>query len=162
MRIDRQDLPGVGVLHVFTTRAGQRVGVIQRRDGRRILAIYRDDDPQAVHRAATFDAQEAHDLVDLLHPVLTVEHIDPAPNGPCVARLRVLAGSQAVGQAISSLDTPDARIVAVIRDGTLTGRAHPSIPVRGGDTVIAAGTVEGINTMAGQLGAAEPGLPAAL
>ncbi|GAA4727677.1 TrkA C-terminal domain-containing protein [Phytohabitans rumicis] len=157
MWIDRQDLPGIGTLHAFTTRAGQRVGVIRRRDGRHTLAIYRDDDPQAVHRAATFEPDEAHHIGDLLHATFTVEHIDASADGPCLARLQVPAASPAVGHDPTALKTPGVRVLAVIRDGALTGWPHPGALLSGGDTVVAAGTMDGITTLARLLDATEFG-----
>jgi len=145
MRIDRQELPGIGTLHAFSTRAGQRVGVIQRRDGLRTLALYRDDDPQAVHRAATFDAEEAHHLVDLLHPTVTVEHVDPVPDGPRVARLAVVTGSPAAGRPVGALA---ARVLAIVRDGHLVGWPDDDAELRGGDTIVVAGTPESVDEVA--------------
>ncbi|MDQ7910604.1 TrkA C-terminal domain-containing protein [Phytohabitans sp. ZYX-F-186] len=151
MRIDRQEVPGIGTLHAFTTRAGQRVGVIQRRDGLRTLALYRDDDPQAVQRAATFDADEAHHLVDLLHPAMTVEHVDPVPDGPCLARLAVVTGSPAAGRPLGRLDARAARVLALVRDGRLVGWPDARTELRGGDTLVVAGTPEGVDALAAML-----------
>ncbi|MFC0528748.1 TrkA C-terminal domain-containing protein [Phytohabitans kaempferiae] len=155
MRIDRQELPGIGTLHAFTTRAGQRVGVIQRRDGQRTLALYRDDDPHAVHRAATLDADEAHHLVDLLHPVVTVDHVDPSADQPSLVRLKVLSGSPADGQRLSVLETPDTRVLAIIRDGQLVGWPSADTTLRASDTIVATGTAAGIDALTRHLDGGE-------
>ncbi|WP_173165139.1 TrkA C-terminal domain-containing protein [Phytohabitans suffuscus] len=145
MRIDRHELPGIGTLHAFTTRAGQRVGVIQRRDGLRTLALYRDDDPQAVHRAATLDPDEAHHLVDLLHPTVTVEHVTPVSSGPHVARLAVAAGSPVVGRRVGTLD---ARVIALVRDGDLVSWPDEGTELRDGDSIVVAGSADAVDAVA--------------
>ena len=38
-------LPGVGVRHDYTTEAGERVGVLTHRGGRREILVYDRDDP---------------------------------------------------------------------------------------------------------------------
>lgn len=151
MRIDRQALPGIGTLLAFTTRAGQRIGVIQRRDGLRTLALYRDDDPQEVHQAATLDPDEAHHLVELLHPALTVDNLDPAADEPRLVRLAVLAGSPAAGRRVGALDTPAARVLALVRDGRVVNWPAPHTLLEDGDTIIAAGTPDGIDALAREL-----------
>ncbi|NUR92910.1 MAG: potassium transporter TrkA, partial [Nonomuraea sp.] len=45
MEVEQTALPGIGLRHDFTTRAGRRVGVISHRTGRRDLVIYDQDDP---------------------------------------------------------------------------------------------------------------------
>lgn len=142
MMIDRAALPGLGVSHAFTTRSGDRVGVVTLHNGQRIVTLYRLDDPQAVDRAATLEPTEAGQLADLLRPAMTVSRA-----GPDVARLNVLAGSPADGGPVSAIEAGGARVVAVIRDGRL---ATPDA-LRVGDTVVAVGDPDGIAALAGRL-----------
>jgi TrkA domain protein len=47
MEIQETALPGVGLRHDFTTRAGRQLGVVTHRTGRRDLLLYDRDDPDA-------------------------------------------------------------------------------------------------------------------
>ncbi|MGH2814647.1 MAG: TrkA C-terminal domain-containing protein [Actinomycetota bacterium] len=48
MDIQETNLPGVGLRHDFTTRAGRQLGVVTHRTGRRDLLVYDREDPDAV------------------------------------------------------------------------------------------------------------------
>jgi len=148
MRIDLLRLPGVGLCHAFTTRGGGRVGVILLHSGQRVLALYRLDDPQAVDRAVTLDADEAHQLADLLRPTVTVERAPLGRSGADVARLTVPPGSPADGVPVSAAEAGGARVVALIRDGRLIGWPAPDAALRTGDTVVAVGEPDGIAALA--------------
>ena len=150
--IDRSRLPGFGVSHAFTTRAGARIGVVTLHSGLRLLAFYRPDDPQAVDRATALETDEAAQLADLLRPTVTVTHAAaPRPDGVDVARLTVLAGSPADGVPVSAVEAGGARVVALIRDGRLEGWPAPDAALRHGDTVVAVGDPDGIAALAAAL-----------
>lgn len=59
-------LPGVGVRHEFTSGAGRRVAVVSHRSGRRELALYRRDDPDACRTILELDADDAATLAQIL------------------------------------------------------------------------------------------------
>lgn len=149
MRIDRQEIPGVGTLHAFTTRAGQRVGVIVRRDGQRTIALYRDDDPDAVQRSVTLNPDEAHHLVDLLSSAVTVEHVDVVPDGTDLARLAVAAGSAAAGRPLGDVVTGETRALALVRDGRVIGWPDAGTELDAGDVLVVAGTPGDVKSLAG-------------
>ena len=65
-RISETRLPGVGVRHDFTTRAGRRVGVITHRGGQRELLVYAEDDPDACTEILRLEQSETQTLAELL------------------------------------------------------------------------------------------------
>ncbi|MCC5580014.1 hypothetical protein IMZ11_30760 [Microtetraspora sp. AC03309] len=67
MDIARTTVPGVGVLHHCSTRAGQRFGVMVDETDRRSLLIYESsDDPDVPRQTIVLDHDEADQVADLL------------------------------------------------------------------------------------------------
>ena len=66
MDIEETNLPGVGVRHDFTTRAGRQLGVVTHRTGRRDLLVYDRADPDACQEVIQLTDEEADTLADLL------------------------------------------------------------------------------------------------
>nr|KGA06343.1 MAG: K(+)/H(+) antiporter subunit khtT [actinobacterium acMicro-1] len=66
MRIEKIDLPGVGIRHDMVTKHGRHVGVLNYRDGRRELALYDPEDPDTVLDFIELDDDESDALSDLL------------------------------------------------------------------------------------------------
>jgi len=66
VRIEKIDLPGVGIRHDMVTKHGRHVGVLNYRDGRRELALYDPEDPDTVLDFIELDDDESDALSDLL------------------------------------------------------------------------------------------------
>lgn len=66
VRIEKIDLPGVGIRHDMVTKHGRHVGVLKYRDGRRELAFYDPEDPDTVLDSIELDDDESDALSDLL------------------------------------------------------------------------------------------------
>jgi K+/H+ antiporter YhaU regulatory subunit KhtT len=66
MEIQETTLPGVGLRHEFTTRAGRQLGVVTHRTGRRDLLVYDRNDPDACQEVIQLTQEEADALADLL------------------------------------------------------------------------------------------------
>lgn len=66
MNIERTALPGIGVRHIFTTREGRRIGIIEYQVGDRRDVVH--DDPTDPDRmvALTLTRSEATALAALL------------------------------------------------------------------------------------------------
>ncbi|MGZ5405591.1 MAG: hypothetical protein ACXWDL_13140, partial [Nocardioides sp.] len=47
MEVFETRLPGIGIRYEFTSSANDRLGVVVRRDGRRELVLYDEEDPDA-------------------------------------------------------------------------------------------------------------------
>ena len=67
MEIQETALPGVGLRHDFTTRAGRQLGVVTHRTGRRDLLLYDRHDPDATQEVIRLTQEEA----DTLDPTST-------------------------------------------------------------------------------------------
>lgn len=164
--VRRVTLPGVGVLHSFTTDDGAEVAVVAHRTGSSDLvsrpAGARGDDDAITVR---LDEDEAHTLAELLGGTRIVESIAELDELPGVPIDWVtLDGRDAMaGRAIG--DLPMVRgvvLVAVVRDDHALPAPASDFVVRTGDTLVAVGPTEGIEQFfrairegAGLLGDAE-------
>ncbi|MFD7658695.1 hypothetical protein ACFV4N_32370 [Actinosynnema sp. NPDC059797] len=62
----RSTVPGSGVVHHFTTRAGLHLGVLVDPDERRTLLVYGSDDPDRPAHAVVLDPDEADQVAEVL------------------------------------------------------------------------------------------------
>lgn len=151
--IDETPLPGLGVRHDFATRAGERVGVVTHRTGRRELLVYSAGDPDACREAIQLTAAESEALAGLLaassvtrrrdsprHPVdgLAVDWIPVPPGSPFAGRSIAAAGVRSV---------TGVSIVAVLRQGAAFPSPRPEFTLHAGDTAVVVGTPEGIEAL---------------
>jgi TrkA domain protein len=149
-RVTETSLPGVGVRHDFTTRNGDRLGVITHRTGRRDLLVYDRRDPDACAEVLRLDDEESSALAELLGgtrvteaqaalaqtiPGLTIDWLPIGPSAACAS-----CSLQSLGVRAQTGVT----IVAVARDGTTIPSPGPEFQLMAGDTAIAVGTPEGI------------------
>lgn len=149
-RIEETKLPGVGVRYEFETEAGQRVGVILHRTGRREMFVCPADDPDLTALALQLSEDEAHTLVDALGGSQVVEnlaHLQQSVEGLAIDWLTVEPESKYADRSIG-----DARIrtrtgvsvVAVVRGDDPYPAPGPDFHVEAGDTLIVVGTPKGI------------------
>ena len=151
--IDETLLPGVGVRHDFVTRAGERVGVVTHRSGRRDLLVYARDDPDACRESIQLTADESGALSGLLatarvtprqratrQPVdgLAVDWIPVPPGSPFEGRSIAAAGVRSV---------TGVSIVAVLRSGTAFPSPRPEFTLHAGDTAVVVGPPDGIEAL---------------
>jgi len=66
--VERTKLPGVGDRRDFVTQAGERIGVVTHRDGRRELLVYRREDPDSCYVVAELSDDDVRHLVELFDP----------------------------------------------------------------------------------------------
>lgn len=152
-RITETRLPGVGVRHEFVAASGQRIAVVSHRSGRRELAIYRSDDPDACTTVLELDDHDTAVLAEILGApqvaaaVTAMQRIE----GLGIDWLHVEASSPASGTTIGAgryRTRTGASIVAVLRDDQTHPAPGPEFELRAGDVVVAVGTAESL----GQLG----------
>ncbi|MBO3743050.1 cation:proton antiporter regulatory subunit [Actinoplanes flavus] len=140
MTLERIGLPGVGVSHLLTTRDGARLGIVVRPDGGRDLAVYDPADPDRAAGSVVLCAEEAHLVADVLHTVVTLDHVDgpgAAADGMRAVRIRVPAGCGWVDRPLAT--SHGAEVVAVIRGARVLPHPGSAFSLRAGDVLIAVG-----------------------
>ncbi|MDI2129166.1 hypothetical protein [Yinghuangia seranimata] len=64
--ITSNPLPGIGTQYILTTQGGRALSIVAARDGRRSLAIFEIDDPDACGPGVRLTPAEATALAELL------------------------------------------------------------------------------------------------
>lgn len=147
------NLPGIGVKHDFTTEDGRDVGVLVHRDGRRDIVVYDADDPDICSAQISFSAPDTRTLSELLGASRVTEAIGVVTQeieGLGIEWLPISSDSPAVGITIGQgayRTRTGASIVAVIRGATAHPAPDPDFRIEDGDTVVAAGTVDGLSAL---------------
>jgi TrkA domain protein len=151
----------VGLRHEFTTRSGQRVGVVSHRTGRRDLVLYGADDPDAVRTGVALTVEESANLAELLggtQLTASLADLQHSIEGLALDWVPVPPGSPFAGRSIAAAgvrSTTGVSIVAVLRPGAAgkPAPAHafpaprPDFVLQAGDTVVVVGTAEGIEAL---------------
>ena len=147
--ISEVTLPGVGVRHEFTTASGQRIAVVSYRAGRREIAVYRKDDPDACSAVLELDADDAAALGGVLgapQMAATVTAMQKL-EGLALDWLTVSPSSPAAGKTIADGEyrsRTGSSVVAVIRGNETIPAPGPEFGFEAGDVVVAVGTAEGL------------------
>lgn len=150
-RIEETQLPGVGLRHDFVTKAGDRIGVISHRTGRRELLIYDRHDPDACREAIRLEEEEGHALAEVLGGTQVAESLDAmiqqSVQGLTIDWLAATTAWSCAGHTIA--DTmlrarTGVSIVAVVRDGETVPSPAPDFRIDAGDILVVVGTPEGI------------------
>lgn len=149
-------LPGIGVKYDLTTREHQHLSVIAHRDGARTVNVYRPDDPDACSQSLRLNPGESAALVDALMPAHHSPNVLHTTDLGLVAeRIELSVSSQWNGRLLGETrirsDTGSS-IVAVLRRAEAIPSPAPDFRLAGGDTLIAIGTREGVETAAEILG----------
>jgi TrkA domain protein len=157
MDIHETVLPGVGLRHDFTTKAGRQIGVITHRTGRRDLLIYDQEDPDACQEVVELTGDEAEALGELLGADRVVEHLADLQRieGLAIDWLAVRPGSPFAGRTIADTQARSrtgVSIVAALRDGGAIPAPAPDVRLEPGDTLVVVGTTDGISALTDLLG----------
>ncbi|GGK35354.1 potassium transporter TrkA [Pilimelia terevasa] len=162
VRIEQSELPGIGVRHDLLTASHRRVGVVTRRNGRRDLVVYSQDDPDASAATIPLTNEEADALASLLGASLILEQL---------ASLREQAAGLLTEQVPLTLGTPyvdralgdakirtrtSASIVAVLRGSDTIPSPGPAFIFAAGDVVVLVGTRPGLDSATRLLTDADP------
>ncbi|MGD9704177.1 MAG: cation:proton antiporter regulatory subunit [Acidimicrobiia bacterium] len=154
MEVFETALPGVGVRYEFTSTAGDRLGVVVRRDSRRELVLYDDDDPDAARDIVELTRDEAAVLVELLGGTKVTERISDLRHE--VEGLSIEWVTIPTEGGLSSRTIGDGRIrtltgasvVAVIRGETSIPGPGPEFVLVADDVALVVGSVEGVQAAA--------------
>jgi len=149
-RVSESELPGVGARFDFTTDNGEQLGVVVHRTGRRDVAFYDKDDPDACRAMVHLEEHEARDLAELLGGGRLSDE---------VARLRHLWLTVEPGSAWAGVTLRESEvrsetgvsIVAIIRDGEASPSPGPDDLFEVGATVFAVGMPDGLEVLSERL-----------
>ena len=156
--IQETHLPGVGLRHDFTTRAGRQLGVVTHRTGRRDLLVYDREDPDDCQEVVQLTDEEADALAELLGAARLVEHLAALTQrieGLAIDWLPIRAGSPYAGRAIADTQARSrtgVSIVAIVRGDGAIPAPTPDAVLEPGDTLVVVGTAGGVKELAGLLG----------
>lgn len=158
MDIQETNLPGVGLRHEFTTRAGRQLGVVTHRTGRRDLLVYDRDDPDACQEVVQLTDEEADALAELLGAARLVQNLAALTQrieGLAIDWLPIRADSPYADRTIADTQARSrtgTSIVAILRgDGAIPAPA-PDALLEPGDTLVVVGTARGIKELSKLLG----------
>jgi TrkA domain protein len=147
-------LPGVGVRYDFTTRDGERLGVVARRNREFELVVYDRRDPDRVRHSVRLDEAAAEALAQLLGaPRITQRFADLSKEIPGLesARIEVLPGGPYVGRPLGETRArtrTGASIVAAVSGDSIVTSPGPDLVLTGGDVLVAIGTAHGLAELA--------------
>lgn len=150
-------LPGVGVRHDYTTDAGERLGVLTHRGGRREILLYDRDDPDLCRVIVHLSADDTRTLAELLGAPHVSEALTSVQRiqGLAIDWLAVAPGSPFVATTIGEgqfRSRTGASIVAVVRGDTTVPSPGPEYRFETGDVAVAVGTPEGLSQLRELLG----------
>ena len=150
MELFETPLPGVGVRYEFTTAAGDRLGIIVRRDARRELLLYDEDDPDACRDTVALTGEESAALVELLGGTKITERIADLRHeveGLSIEWVTLEAGRGLAGRTIGDgriRTSTGASVVAVIRGDHSIPGPGPEFVLEAGDVALVIGSGEGV------------------
>ncbi|MER7210103.1 cation:proton antiporter regulatory subunit [Streptosporangium sp. NPDC000239] len=148
MDVEQTALPGIGLRHEFTTRAGRRIGVVSHRTGRRDLVIYDPADPDRACETVKLNDEEADALVELLGAPRIVQRLNALHReveGLVSLQLPISPGTPYAGRPMGDARVrtrTGASIVAVVRAGQVFASPGPDFTLDGGDVVVVVGSPE--------------------
>lgn len=146
MEVFETALPGIGVRHEFVTRAGTRIGVITRRDGRRELVVYDRRDPDSCRDIVELSAEESAGMVELLGGSRVTERLGDLRHdveGLSIQWITIPAAGGLAGRTIEDgqiRGRTGATIVALIRGERSIPGPGPDQVLEPGDVVLLMGT----------------------
>jgi len=153
--IQETRLPGVGVRHDFVTKAGDRLGMITYRTGRRELLLFDSDDPDACGAVVRLEEEDRRSLAELLGASLGKTQVTES-----LANLRQAVGDLTIDWlpitsawvcTLCGVEDTGLRqrtevvIVAVVRGGQIIPVPGPDFRLQAGDTAVVVGTPEAIS-----------------
>ena len=150
MELFETPLPGVGVRYEFTSAAGDRLGVIVRRDARRELLLYDEDDPDACRDTVSLTGEESATLVELLGGTKVTERMADLRHdveGLSIEWVTLEAGRGLAGRTIGDgriRTETGSSVVAVIRGEQSIPGPGPDFRLEAGDVALVVGSIEGV------------------
>lgn len=154
VRIEKVDLPGIGVRHDLVTESGRRLAVVRYRDGERELGLYDAEDPDACRESLRISEDEAEALAELFSASLAVSRLTKLTeetDGLYTEKISLPPGSPFVDKTLGDTKTrtrTHVSVVAIIRDRHVIPSPTPSEQLREGDVIVTVGTRAGLDAAA--------------
>jgi len=153
VRIERVDLPGIGVRNDILTEGGRRISVITYRSGERDIALFDTDDPDACTDSVALTDDEATAIGEILGASVTLSKLTGLGDnalGLFTEEINLPAGSGFVGRPMGDTKArtlTGSSIVAIARDGKVIPSPGPDTVFQAGDVVVAVGTRKGLDAL---------------
>lgn len=153
VRIERVDLPGIGVRNDILTASGRRLSVITYRTGERDIALFDYDDPDACIESVSLTDDEATTMGEILGASVTLSKITglgDAGLGLYTEEITLPADSRFVGRPMGDTKArtlTGTSIVAIARDSQVIASPGPDTVFAAGDVVVAVGTRKGLDAL---------------
>ena len=148
--VNQTPLPGVGIRYDFTTKSGDRIGVIDHHTDRYDLLLYDRLDPDSCATALRLDEEEGHALAEIIgstrisKPLSTLQESIP---GLTIDWVPVGESWECAGCMLSEIGVRSrtgVSIVAVVRNNETIPSPQADFRLYPGDTAVVIGTSEGI------------------
>lgn len=150
MDVFETPLPGLGVRYEFTTTKGDHLGVVVRRDLRRELVLYDEQDPDACRDTVQLTGEESAVLVELLGGNKLTERLSDLRHdveGLSIEWVTLIADRGLAGRTIGEghiRTETGASVVAVLRGDRSIPGPGPDFAFMAGDVALVVGSVDGV------------------
>lgn len=154
MDIFETPLPGVGVRYEFTAEGGDHVGVVVRRDGKRDLALYDREDPDACRGMVELSEGDSGRLAELLGGTTITTRLEDLRHSIVGLAIEWVTMPVAGGLTHRTLGegrirtATSASVVAVIRGDQGLPGIEPGFVFEPGDVVLVMGSDEAVDRAA--------------
>lgn len=152
VRIEKVDLPGIGVRNDLVTESGNRLGVVSFRDGERQLAIYDAEDPDACRFAVPITEDEAEALADMFGASVAITRLtklSDETDGLYTEKIKVGQDSPFAGRTLGDTKMrtrTHVSIVAILRNRKVIASPTPDEILLTDDIIVAVGTRTGLDS----------------
>lgn len=153
VRIERVDLPGIGVRNDVITASGRRVSVVSQRSGERDLALFDVDDPDASTDTIALTDDEAAAVAELLGASIALSRLsslsDKIP-GLFTEEISLPFDSKFIGRPMGDMKArtlTSSSIVAISRGPEIIASPTPDVTLEQGDVIVAVGTRKGLDLL---------------
>ncbi len=153
VRIERVDLPGIGVRNDILTEGRRRISVITYRSGERDIALFDTDDPDRCVESIALTDDEATTIGEILGASVTLSKITGLGDnalGLYTEEISLPLDSGFIGHPMGDTRArtlTGSSIVAIARDGQVIPSPGPETILNGGDIVVAVGTRKGLDAL---------------
>lgn len=154
VRVEKTDLPGIGVRHEVATSSGERVGVVAHHDGRRDLVFFDPDDPDSCKVSVSLTDDEAGTLADVLGTSIMLSQladIRQTADDLYTEQLSIPADSPYADRPLGATKArtrTGASVVAILRGKKALASPSPDFVLSAGDIIVAVGTRRGLDALA--------------